>query len=86
MTDRLGVGVFGRRWLGGIGGVFVEALLEFVDLLLQGLQSPLIMLDEGQDRRPCGRRDLVPKFGRDGWLQTHAAGLQTEVTEGKVGP
>ena len=26
-----------------------------------------------------------PKFSRDGWLQTHAAGLQTQLTEGKVG-
>jgi hypothetical protein len=34
--DRLGVGVFGRRWLGGIGGVLFEAL-EFIDLFLQGL-------------------------------------------------
>ena len=76
----------GRRRLGGVSGVLVEALLEFMDLLLQGLQSPLILLDEGQDRCLCGRRDLVPKFSRDGWLQTHAADLQTELTEGKVGP
>jgi hypothetical protein len=72
--------------LGGIGGVLVEALLEFIDLLLQGLQSSLILLDESQDRRLCGRRNLVPKFSGDGWLQTHAADLQTELTEGKVGP
>jgi len=85
MTDRLGVRVFGRRWLGGIGGVLVEALLEFIDLFLQGLQLPLILLDESRDRRLCGRRDLVPKFSRDGWLHTHAADLQIQLTEGKVG-
>jgi hypothetical protein len=87
----LGRGAFeGRRirgrWFGGIGGVLVEALLEFMDLLLQGLQSPLILLDESQDRPLCGRRDLVPKFSRDEWLRTHAADLRTELTEGKVGP
>jgi hypothetical protein len=75
----------GRGRLGGIGGVLLEALLEFSDLLLQFLQSSLVMLDEGQDRRLCGRRDLVPKLSRDGWLRTHAADLQTELTEGKVG-
>lgn len=77
--------VFGRRWLRGIGGVLVKALLEFIDLILQSLQSTLILLDESQDRCLCGRRDLVPKFSRDGWLRTHAADLQTELTEGKVG-
>ena len=83
--ERLRVRVFGRRWLGGIGGVLVEALLRFIDLFLQGLQLPLILLNEGRDRRLCGRRDLVPKFSRNGWLHTHATDLQTQLTEGKVG-
>jgi hypothetical protein len=30
-------------------------LLEFIDLFLQDLQSPLILLDEGQDGCLCGR-------------------------------
>ena len=60
-------------------------MLEFSDLILKSLQSTLILLDKGQDRCLGGRRDLVPKFSRDGWLQTHAADLQTELTEGKVG-
>jgi hypothetical protein len=88
---RLGWGAFegrrvGGRWLGRVCRIQVEALLEFSDLLLQVLQLPLISLDEDCDRCPCGRRDLVPKFSRDGWLRTHAADLQTELTEGKVGP
>ncbi len=37
-------------------------LLEFIDLFLQVLQSPLILPDKGQDRYLSGRRDLVPKF------------------------
>ena len=85
VADRLGMRVFGRRWLGGIGGVLAELLLQFIDLFLQGLQALLILLDEGCDRRLCRRRDLVPKFSRDGWLRTHAADLQTQLTEGKVG-
>ena len=56
-----------------------------MDLLLQGLQLPLILLDEGCERRLCRRRDLVPKFSRKGWLHTHAADVQTQLTEGKVG-
>jgi hypothetical protein len=84
-AGRLGVRVFGRGRLGGIGGVLVEALLQFMDLLLQGLQLPLLVLDEGRDRRLCRRRDVVPKFSRDRWLRTHAADLQTQRTEGKVG-
>jgi hypothetical protein len=75
----------GRGRFRGIGGILVEALLEFSDLLLQVLQLPLVLLDEDQDRHLCGRRDLVLKFSRDGWLRTHAADLQTELTEGKVG-
>ena len=77
--------VFGRGRLGGIGRVLVEALLEFVDLFLQILQSPLIVLDEGQDRCLCGRWDLVPKLSRDRWPRSHAADLQTELAEGKIG-
>jgi hypothetical protein len=82
---RLGWGVFEGRWvrrgrLGGVGGVLVEALLEFSDLLLQVLQLPLVLLDEGQDRHLCCRRELVPKLSRDGWPRAHAADLQTELT------
>jgi hypothetical protein len=73
----------GRGRLGGIGGVLVEASLEFIDLILQSLQSTLILLNEGQDRCPCGGRNLVPKFSRDEWLRTHAADLQTELAKGK---
>jgi hypothetical protein len=62
-----------------------ELLLQFIDLVLQGLQAVLILLDEGRNRRLCRRRDLVPKFSRDGWLRTHAADLQTQLTKGKVG-
>jgi site-specific DNA recombinase len=39
-TDRLVVGVFGRRWLGGIGGVLVEPGFEVGDVLL-------VVLDQG---------------------------------------
>jgi hypothetical protein len=47
---RLGRCAFDGGWirrgrLGGVGGVLVEALLEFSDLILQSLQSTLILLD-----------------------------------------
>jgi hypothetical protein len=79
-ADWLGVRVFGRGRLGGIGGVLVEALLQFMNLLLQGLQLPLILLDEERDRRLCCRRDLVPKFRGDRWPRTHATDLQAQLT------
>jgi hypothetical protein len=37
-------------------------LPQFIDLLLEGLQPLLVLLDNGQDRRLGHRRDLAPKF------------------------
>jgi hypothetical protein len=36
----------GRRWLGGVGGVLVEALLEFRHLLMKLLKALLVPLDQ----------------------------------------
>src|SRR4051794_25457319 len=47
--------VAGRR-AGGVGGVLVQAFGKLSDLLLEGLQPLLVLLDEGQDRRLGGRR------------------------------
>jgi hypothetical protein len=53
------------RWPGGVGGVLVEAFGKLSDLLLEGLEPLLILLDEGQDRRLGRRRDLAPELNRD---------------------
>src|SRR5262245_2536950 len=72
LADRLGlrlwaldVGRVARRRAGGVGGVLVEALLKLVHPPLKSLQALLILLNEDQDSRPVGGRDLVPEFGRD---------------------
>jgi hypothetical protein len=39
-------------------------LPQVIDLLLEGLQPLLALLDEGQDRRLGGRRHLAPEFSR----------------------
>jgi hypothetical protein len=59
------VGRVAGRWAGGVGGVLVEALPQVIDLLLEGLQPLLILLDEGQDSRVSGRRNLAPESNRD---------------------
>ena len=59
------VGRVAGGWAGRVGRVLVEALLQFIDLLLEGLQPLLVLLDEGQDRRLGSRRDLAPEFNGD---------------------
>lgn len=59
------VGRVARRRAGGVGGIPVEAFGELTDLLLEGLQPLLIMLDEGQDGRLGHRRYLIPQLNRD---------------------
>ena len=56
--------VAGRR-TGGVRGVLVQAFGKLSDLLLEGLQPLLILLDEGQDGRLGRRRYLVPEFSRN---------------------
>src|SRR5262245_43158112 len=75
-----------RRGQGGVGGVLVEALLKLVHPLLEGLQPLLILLDESQDSRLGGGRDLVPEVGRDRRLRLHAADLRTRPFQGKSSP
>ena len=67
---RLGWGAFqgrrvGRGRLGGIGGVLVEALLEFSDLRAEFLKALLIPLNKSQDGHLGSGRYLIPQFNRD---------------------
>jgi hypothetical protein len=73
----------GGRRPGGVAGVPVEPLSEFIHLSLAAMQLLLILPDEGQDRRLGGRRNLVPEFSRDQRLRLHPAGLRTRPAEGK---
>jgi hypothetical protein len=57
-------------------------LPEVIDLLLEAVQLPLILLDEGQDRCLGGRWHLAPKFGRD-WRRLHSAKLWPLLELGK---
>ena len=43
----------------------MEAFGELIDLLLEGLQPLLMLLDEGQNGRLGRGRYLVPQFNRD---------------------
>ena len=61
-------------------------MLEIIDLLLEGLQPLLILLNESQDRCLSGGWDLVPELSRDRRLRPHAAGLRTRPFQGKSSP
>src|SRR5262249_34515027 len=61
-----------RRRPGGVGGVLVEPLSQFLDLLLERLHPPLVLADEGHDVRLGSRRDLAPVFNRDRRNSWHA--------------
>src|SRR5690349_2288237 len=65
-----------RRRAGGVGGVLIQALGKLIDLLLQGVQPLLILLDEGEDRRLGSRWDLVPQLNRDRRNRRHSCILQ----------
>jgi hypothetical protein len=56
----------------GVGGVLIQALQQVIDLLLEGLQPLLVLLDKGQDRRLGSRRYLVPEFNRNRRNRRHA--------------
>ena len=53
-----------RRWLGGVGGVLVDPLLQFGDPLFEGLHHR-------SDRRLCFRRERIPEDLRQWWLIRH---------------
>jgi hypothetical protein len=50
----------GRGRLGGVGGVLLEALLEFHHLFMKLLKALLVALDQRQDGKLGSGRDLVP--------------------------
>src|SRR5262245_52060065 len=75
-----------ERRPGRDGGILVQALLEFIDLPLQGPQPLLVLLNKGDYRRLGGRRNLVPEFSGDRGLWPHAAELRGLPAEGKAGP
>lgn len=52
----------GRRWSRGVGGILSEALLQVSDLLLQGANLFLVVLDEHQDGRLGSGWHLSPQF------------------------
>src|SRR5436305_7595172 len=53
------------RWAVRFGGVLAQASPQVIDLLLESLHPPLILLNEPQDRRRGSRRYLVPEFNRN---------------------
>src|SRR5262249_37443784 len=59
------VGRVARRRPGGVGGVLVQALRELIDLVLQGLQPLLILLNQGQDCFLGSRGGLGPHVNRE---------------------
>jgi len=61
---------------GRVGRVLIEPLSQVIDLLLEGLQPLLILLNEGHDRRLGGRRHLAPEFSRDRWNWRHTCILR----------
>jgi hypothetical protein len=70
-------GGIGRGWERGVNRVLAEALVKVCDLVLELLQPPLVLLDEGQNHRLGVGRDSVPKGGKQWRQRLHAAGLGT---------
>jgi hypothetical protein len=71
-----GVGLVAGGRARGVDGVLVQALPQVIDLLLEGLQPLLILLNEGEDCRPGSRRYLVPELNRDRRNRRHSNTLR----------
>ena len=67
----------GGRWFGGIGGVLLESGLEVGE-------ASFVALDQRPDSGLSSRRDLLPKFVRDGRVCIHAAGLSIQLPLGNL--
>jgi hypothetical protein len=79
---RLGRGAFegwriGGRWFGGIGGVLLESGFEVSE-------ASFVLLNQRPDSGLSSRRDLLPKFVRDGRVCIHAAGLAIQLPLGNL--
>ena len=62
------------------------ALLEVVDLLLQGPEAFFILPNQQAEGGLRSRRDLLPKVRRNRRLGGHAADLRTGTAGGKFSP
>jgi hypothetical protein len=60
----------------------VDLLLELYDLLLEGLEAYLLLLEEEAQGGLSSSGDLLPQFGKDWRLRRHAAELRTNPSEG----